>query len=80
MAGKGFPSGDMINVGSQASKVKALSGKCDVFVDDSIYNFTELNAAGINCYLMTRPHNAKYDVGFKRVYSISEFLNKVKHI
>ena len=80
LAGKGFPSGDMINVGSQASKVKALSGKCDVFVDDSIYNFTELNAAGINCYLMTRPHNAKYDVGFKRVYSISEFLNKVKHI
>lgn len=76
----GFPKGELINVGMYASKVEALKGKCDVFIDDSIYNFIELQNAGITCFLMTRPHNKKYEVGMKRVNSIKEFINKIKNL
>jgi len=73
-----FPSGEIINVGPDQSKIEALKSKCDVMVDDSIRNFVELNSNGIECYLMSRPHNMKYDVGYRRVNNIKEFINKLK--
>ena len=76
----GFPEGELVNVGTGVSKVDALKGKCDVFVDDSIYNFMELQSAGITCFLMTRPHNQKYNVGNMRVNNIREFLQRVKSL
>lgn len=76
----GFPKGELINVGMCVSKVEALKGKCDVFIDDSIYNFIELQNAGITCFLMTRSHNKKYEVGMKRVDSVKEFIKKVKNL
>jgi hypothetical protein len=75
----GFPAAPIINVGVSGSKVEALkSAGCEVFIDDSINNFTALNAAGILCYLMERPHNLKYDVGSRRCKNLKEFVNKIK--
>lgn len=76
----GFPEGELVNVGTGVSKVDALKGKCDVFVDDSIYNFMELQSMCITCFLMTRPHNQKYNVGHMRVSDIKEFLQRVKSL
>ena len=47
-------------------------------LDDSIKNFVELNSNGILCYLMTRPHNSKYDVGHLRMDSMEQFINNLK--
>jgi uncharacterized HAD superfamily protein len=44
----------------------------DIFVDDRFENFVELNNAGICCYLFDSPHNRRYDVGHKRIKSLSE--------
>ncbi len=73
-----FPTGEIINVGFNTSKVDALKGKCDFFIDDSIKIFSELNSNGIKTYLMTRPHNIKYDVGYMRVNKIEDFFNLLK--
>jgi len=76
----GFPKGDLVNVGSNGSKVEFLKEKCDIFVDDSIYNFMELQRAGVTCFLMSRPHNKKYDVGYFRVQDIKELLKRIKSL
>lgn len=76
----GFPSSPIINVGATGSKVDKLKeAGCDVMLDDSIYNFVELNSNGIPCYLMTRSHNERFDVGSEmRVKSMQEFIEKIK--
>lgn len=77
----GFPYGEIVNVGIDGDKVKTLKELgCDVMVDDSIYNFMNLQQNGILCYLMTRPHNEKYDVGMYRVNDFEEFIGKVKNL
>ena len=73
-----FPKGEVISIGFGGDKVAALKGKCDVMLDDSIKNFVELNSNGILCYLMTRPHNSKYDVGHLRMDSMEQFINNLK--
>jgi hypothetical protein len=74
----GFPKVELINVGMDQSKLQVLRDKkCNVFVDDSIKNFIECQSNEILCYLMTRPHNEKYDVGHYRVNNFQEFLNKL---
>lgn len=73
-----FPDVEIINVGYNGNKYEALKDKCDVFVDDSITNFVNLNSQGIVCYLMSRPHNMKYNVGNMRVGNFNEFIEKLK--
>ena len=69
----GFPAAPVITVGLGMSKVEALeSMKVDVMVDDRYDNFVEINKAGIFCYLYDANHNQRYDVGFKRIYSLKE--------
>lgn len=76
-----FPYGDIINVGIDGNKVDILKEKgCDVMVDDSIYNFMNFQNNNILCYLMTRPHNIKYDVGMYRVNDFNHFMEKVKNL
>ena len=72
-----FPAGEILNVGLDVSKIEILKEKCDIFLDDSIKNFVELNSNGINCYLMSRPHNIKYNVGVKRINRIYEFFSLI---
>lgn len=43
--------------GYHLSKADALKGKVDVFIDDSIKNFIDLNTKGIPCLLMDSPTN-----------------------
>ena len=45
----------------------AKEEKLDLFIDDYIENFNELNAAGICTYLFDRPFNRKYNVGHLRL-------------
>ena len=38
-------------------------------------NFVELNNAGIDTYLLTMPHNEKYNVGNKRINNVNDIVN-----
>ncbi|MGJ7024963.1 dATP/dGTP diphosphohydrolase domain-containing protein [Petrimonas sulfuriphila] len=70
----GFPDVELISVGYGESKVSALKGKCDVFIDDRFDNFVELNQNGICCFLMDAPHNRRYDVQGRRIIDLKDFL------
>lgn len=37
-------------------------------------NFVELNNAGICCYLYDAPHNRRYNVGHKRLFSLKDLV------
>lgn len=77
----GFPKGELINVyGTPIKKSEALKGKCDVFIDDGYHNFIDMQSNGMLCYLMTRDHNIKYDVGMYRVNTLNEFFDKVNQM
>lgn len=76
----GFPKKKLVNVGMDGKKSDVLKGICDIFIDDSIKNFIDCQSNDIVCYLMTRPHNLKYDVGYFRVNDFKEFCNKIKSI
>lgn len=76
-----FPRVKLISLGLGESKLAALKeAGCEVMIDDSITNFMELQSNGILCYLKTRPHNTKYDVGIYRVDNVAEFFNKIKNL
>lgn len=69
----GFPQVPVYSVGHEQSKVEvAKQAGIDIFVDDRFDNFVELTNAGIFCYLFDAPHNQRYDVGFRRIKSLSE--------
>ncbi len=78
----GFPKAPLINVYTHKiqSKAIALQGICDILVDDGYHKFVDMQSNGILCYLMSRPHNIKYDVGMYRVNSLNEFFTKIKKI
>jgi uncharacterized HAD superfamily protein len=69
----GFPIKPIILVKSREDKVLAAKEfKLDIFVDDNIDTFRMMNAKGIACYLMDAAHNKKYDVGYRRIKSLSD--------
>lgn len=69
----GFPSAPVITVGLGKSKVKALKERgVEVFLDDAVHNYEEINESGILCYLMDASHNQGYETPL-RVNSLSEF-------
>lgn len=68
-----FPTAPLYCVGVGESKIDvAKKSGIDVMVDDSITNFIELNSNGVFCYLYDAPYNKKYNVGYKRIHSLSE--------
>lgn len=70
---QGFPVRPVYCVGINQSKVEvAKQAGIDIFVDDRYENFVELNKAGICTYLLDAPHNQRYNVGHKRIKSLSE--------
>lgn len=75
----GFPVAEFINVRG-GSKAKALKGICDVMLDDSINTFMECQREGICCFLMSRPHNEKYNVQNWRVSSVKEYFERVREM
>ena len=73
-----FPIAPVISVDMNQSKLeKACDMKLDLFVDDHFDNFVELNKAGICCFLMDATHNQRYDVGHKRLFSLSDLIKKL---
>ena len=53
-----FPKSPIYQVFYQyGSKAPLIKGRVDVFVDDSIANFLDINKAGIPCLLMDNPSN-----------------------
>lgn len=62
---------------SREEKVKlALEQKLDYFIDDSYDTFVKMNQAGICCFLMDARHNRQFSVGYKRVYSLTDFKER----
>ena len=71
----GFPTRPVYTVGHDQSKVEvALKSGIKWFVDDRFENFVALNEAGICCFLWDAPHNQRYEVGFKRIYSFKDLF------
>ena len=57
--------------GYHLSKAKILKGRVDVFVEDSLKNFIDLNLHGIPCLLIDTPDNKEWGpIG--RIYSLKE--------
>lgn len=76
-----FPKAHLINTFGKIKKSEALLALNDpniVMCDDSIENFIDCQSNGIVCYLMSRPHNIKYDVGHWRVNNMQELMIKLK--
>jgi len=71
----GFPTMPVHSVGLGESKIEvAKKSGIDIFVDDRYENFVELNNAGICTYLFDAPHNRRYNVGYKRIFSLNELF------
>jgi 5'(3')-deoxyribonucleotidase len=69
----GFAAVPVHSIGYGESKVQTAKGSgIDIFVDDKYENFVELNNAGICTFLFDAPHNRRYDVGYKRIKSLTE--------
>ena len=68
-----FPAVPVYSIGFDQSKVEvAKKSGIDWFVDDRYENFVELNNAGICTFLMDCEHNRRYNVGYKRIYSLND--------
>lgn len=67
-----LPVAPIYQVWSQtSSKAPKIKGRVDVFIDDSISNFIDLNLNGIPCLLMDGIHNQKWGpVG--RIFSLDK--------
>lgn len=70
-----FPNAPLYQVpGYKLSKAKVLKGRIDVFIEDSVKNFIDLNSHGIPCLLIDSPNNQEWGpIG--RIYGL-----KYKHI
>jgi uncharacterized HAD superfamily protein len=70
---RGFPNVPVYQTapGQPKSEIAKDAG-IDVFVDDRFENFVDLENNGICCFLLTAPHNEKYDVGHKRIARLSD--------
>lgn len=69
----GFPKRPVYTVGSNCSKVEAFKKSgADILVDDKYETYDEFSRAGLCCYLFDAPHNHRYDVGYRRIKSLSE--------
>lgn len=72
----GFPCVPIYTVDVNRSKISvAREAGIEVFIDDKFENFVELNNAGIDTYLLTMPHNEKYNVGNKRINNVNDIVN-----
>lgn len=57
----GFPDAPLYQIpGYKLSKAKTLKGRVDVYIEDSIKNFIDLNSKGIPCLLIDTPSNKEW--------------------
>lgn len=55
----------------KANKAKYIKGRVDIFVDDSVSNFIQMNLAGVPCLLMATDSNEKWGP-YGKVYSLDK--------
>lgn len=73
----GLPIKPVETVKNRQDKVEiAKKYNLDYFLDDNFSTFVEMNKAGICCFLVDNLHNRKYNVGYKRVKSLEDFVNR----
>jgi len=72
-----FPTAPLINSGHEPKSKFLLEAGCEIMVDDSINNFVDCQSNGISCFLMSRPHNMKYNVGNWRINNLQELFDKL---
>lgn len=71
----GFPCKPVISIPFGESKLKHLQeANIQMFVDDKVDTFKELNDNGIFTYLMDCAMNKYYDAGYKRIYDLKDIL------
>ncbi len=71
-----FPTKPVITVDFGVSKLSNLKeAGIDIFVDDKIETFQELNSNGLCTYLMDSPLNKHFYAGYKRIYNLDIFKN-----
>jgi uncharacterized HAD superfamily protein len=72
-----YPAAPLYCIPFNESKVEiAKRSGVEIFVDDKFQNFVELNAAGICTFLFDSAHNKFHEVGYKRIKSLNELINK----
>jgi len=66
-----FPEAPLYQIpGYKLSKANVLKGRVDVYIEDSIKNFVDLNSKGIPCLLIDSPYNQDWGpIG--RIYSLN---------
>jgi 5'(3')-deoxyribonucleotidase len=70
-----FPTVKVYSVAHGESKVEiAKQSGIDWFVDDRYENFVQLNQAGICTFLMDAVHNRRYNVGYKRLFTLKDLI------
>lgn len=74
-----FPNAKLYQIkgGWGTSKYNILKNKVDVFIDDSIWNFEDLNSKGVKCLLITTKHNKHYNTPY-RINSLD--INEIKNV
>lgn len=74
----GFPKAEISHLGHGSSKLeKCKELQLDYFVDDCYNNFCDLQNNGIKCFLYSRSHNIRYDVGQWRIDNLSDMNKKL---
>ena len=65
-----FPDAPLYQIpGYKLSKAKVLKGRVDVYIEDSLKNFIDLNSKGIPCLLIDSPSNQEWGpIG--RIYNL----------
>lgn len=66
----GFPTVPVITTTDKVTAAQNMG--IDWFIDDRFENFVHLNKNGVCCFLWDAPHNQRYDVGHKRIYSFKD--------
>lgn len=71
----GFPLKPVYHVEKREDKVKlAKDLGINIFVDDSYDTYKAMCEEGICCYLMDAKHNKRYNVGYRRIYSLKDIF------
>lgn len=78
---QGFPAAKVVTVGLGGFKAKVLYDRgCDIMLDDSFEQYNDINRYGVQCLLMTRPHNEKYGSVPWRMEDLEEAFDFIKHM
>ena len=72
-----FPCSPVYHVAKRDKIGVCKDNKIDVFVDDFLLNFQELNAASVPTLLMDQCHNRQFDVGHWRLNSLLDLPKKI---